>query len=354
MNKGLENFNPQMLEIARESRKQRQSDLAKSLEISQGYLSKIEKKLATPDSHLLSKIAQTLDYPVSFFFLQERKKDAHLDFFRKQKTISTLEISYIKAHINIYRLHAEILVKDIDFNVERIPQYEVSPVNSPADIANNLRGFWSIPNGPINNLTALLEEHGFIIIFSNIVDTVKFSGCSFFSRNYHPVIILNRNMSGDRIRFTLAHELGHLLMHKDEILENERNIEKEANDFASELLLPTEEVREKLRKIDLNTLRRMKYYWKVSMAAILEKAKYLNTITADQYKYMRMKFSKNGWNVEEPDPIEREEPALLNSIFNLYKSELGYSDEDLATLLFLNMNDYTNLFNNRPSLRLLK
>ncbi|AYV57708.1 ImmA/IrrE family metallo-endopeptidase [Leptospira kmetyi] len=352
----MDKFNPQLLQIARESRLLTQKELANEINITQGYLSKIESGVQLPDSILIDNFSKTLKYPKEFFFVQTRKKDAHLDFYRKQRTISTKQIDYLKAHINLYRIQLENLLSSINFNVDKIPEYEVDITNGPEIIAKSLRKFWNIASGPIQNLSELLEEHGFVIIHTFIEDTIKFSGCSFFTRSHHPIIIINGTMPGDRIRFTIAHELGHLLMHKDDIYTQNRDIEKEANIFASELLMPSREIKEQLIGIDLNKLIRIKHYWKTSIASLLEKAKSLNTITIDQYKYLRIKLNREGFAKKEPVEIPIEEIGLISEILELYKSELGYSDKEISNLLYLYPEEYISKYkyHQRKRIRLIK
>lgn len=54
-----------------------------------------------------------------------------------------------------------------------------------------------------------------------------------------PCIFLNRSQPADRLRFSLAHELGHLIMHRVPTLQ----MEEEANAFAAAFLAPAKDIR---------------------------------------------------------------------------------------------------------------
>jgi len=143
-------------------------------------------------------------------------------------------------------------------------------------------------------------------------------------------------MSGDRIRYSLAHELGHIVMHR---IPHDK-IEDEANYFAGEFLLPENEIRAYLSNISIESLANLKRYWKVSMQAILVHAYRLNKITYNQYSYMWRRMSQLGYKLKEPIEIPREKPMLLQELVNVYIQEYGYSKGELKFLLHLNDEDY--------------
>lgn len=105
-----------------------------------------------------------------------------------------------------------------------------------------------VPTGPIDNIVSLLEKNGVIVMFLDVDDMEKFDGLTMFTTNQAPVIWINRNIPNDRKRFTLAHELGHLVMHlRSENLEKpEDQKEIEANEFAGEFLMPESQCKEDL------------------------------------------------------------------------------------------------------------
>ena len=103
-------------------------------------------------------------------------------------------------------------------------------------------------------------------------------------------------MPGDRQRFTLAHELGHLVMHDVPTEE----MEDEADKFASEFLMPEAQIQGQLHALSMRKLWELKSRWKVSMAALVKRAETLGCITASQTRYLWIQLSKSGYRLEEP------------------------------------------------------
>ena len=149
-------------------------------------------------------------------------------------------------------------------------------------------------------------------------------------------------MPGDRMRFTLAHELAHIVMHK---LLTE-NMENEADRFASEFLMPSEDIRHQLNYLTLDKLAQLKLYWKVSMAALLMKAKTLKTISERQYSYLWMLMGKNGYRLNEPVQfsIPQEKPSLLSEMITTHLQELEFSERELAKILMLHESEFRTIY----------
>ncbi len=208
-----------------------------------------------------------------------------------------------------------------------------------------LRERWKLPKGKIDNLTKVIEDNGIIIVpFDFGID--KVDGISLYTERNHPVIFVNNNMSPDRYRLTVAHELGHLILHFGLPIADERNVEDEAFKFASEFLVPAKEFKSTIDSFDIKSLANMKLYWKVSMASLIVKAKQLEIITANQYKYMYAQYSALGFKTQEPPQLSppKETPLLIKEIIQMYKDELGYTIEDLTGILNLYEKDFYNYF----------
>ena len=135
------------------------------------------------------------------------------------------------------------------------------------------------------------------------------------------------------MRFTLAHELGHLVMHRFPTPE----METEANEFASALLMPANEMRAALmgRKIRLEVLAALKPEWKVAMQALLMRVSALGLIEPNQGRYLWQKIGSHGWRLREPPELDfpREAPSVLPRIIKSHVNDLGYSGDELASLL---------------------
>lgn len=147
----------------------------------------------------------------------------------------------------------------------------------------------------------------------------------------HPVILFHDAAPVDRVRFTLAHELGHLVLHADALSTDD--VEAQANAFAGELLLPAEVIRPALRNLKIGRLLDLKREYGVSMQAIVERAYHLDLLSPAQRTSMYKMLSARGWRTGEPGSgdLAPERPALAESIGQALSAR-GLSPRDVATI----------------------
>jgi Zn-dependent peptidase ImmA (M78 family) len=215
----------------------------------------------------------------------------------------------------------------------------VSDYGSPQEVARELRRHWSVSRGPINNLTRLIERHGGIVVHTEF-RTGEMDGVYYPFPEIPPVIFLDRNQTGDRLRFTLAHELGHIVMHQHP--SDPEKVEEETDAFAGEFMMPEQDIRTQLQRLDLQKLARLKPEWGMSMAALLVRAERIGTISHRKYRSLWTKMGKAGYRKREPAELDipKEEPKLESRLIELHLNELGYSVEELAGSVHLNLEDF--------------
>jgi Zn-dependent peptidase ImmA (M78 family)/DNA-binding XRE family transcriptional regulator len=341
------NFNPEMVTIAREARGLTQSELSKIISISQGNLSKIEQGLVDPTSQILQSIAAGLNYPIDFFDEQINVLPVNHMFHRKRKTIGKKILSSIDSNLAIRSLHVRKLLASLKIT-DNIPRLNVDDYGNPEVIAKKLRLYWKLPNGPIKNLTGLLESKGVIIVDVSVSD--KLDGMAVPNVEDIPIVYLNQNKPIDRRRFTLSHELGHIVMHTNFIPKTDDDVEEEADKFASEFLVPSIEF-EKMcygKYITIEEIGFLKKYWRVSMASILRKLYTLDLIPAKRYRSLNVEISRLGYRKHEPDfGIPNEESRLLRHMIDQYISQLKYSEDQVAAMLKLTKSEFKKLYRTR-------
>lgn len=176
----------------------------------------------------------------------------------------------------------------------------------PYDIADDIRDRWDLGMGPIENLVEVLERHG-ILVLPYDMQSLGIDAIATWPRDGVPVIFLARNAPPDRQRFTLAHELGHAIMHD---LPREEQ-EAEADQFASEFLMPAEAIRQDLEQPTFASLLQLKERWGVSMQALARRARDLNKMTERQYKSFSIEMSSTGMRGNEPGHVSVEHPTLV-------------------------------------------
>jgi Zn-dependent peptidase ImmA (M78 family) len=142
----------------------------------------------------------------------------------------------------------------------------------------------------------------------------------------HPLFVLNQGMPADRERFTLAHELGHLVMHQAPVLDAER----EADRFAAEFLMPANEIRSHLAQIDLPKAATLKRYWKTAMSALIRRARDLGVIAENRYRSLCAQMAQRGFNRAEPVELPQEFPTLVDAVVGIHLTHHKYSIRELA------------------------
>ena len=310
--------NPEMITLARKSRSKTQKELAEATQITQSAISRYEAGLIETDGPAVEKIAKALDYPIGFFMQPDMVLGPGLSelFHRKRAKlpITTIHQSYALAEVR--RREIVRLLESAEEPPQQTPSLPVGSFDrNPGKIARTLRALWQMPTGPVFNVTRTLEEQGCIVIGhefkSHLLD-----GFSYRSATLPPIFHLNRSMPPDRWRWTLAHELGHIVMHTELDTAEDmtpKEIEDQANGFAGEFLAPGHELASQLWNLNLDKLASLKREWKISMQALIMQAHKLNAITARQKQNLFMILSKAGYRTREPlaldPPIET--PAKL-------------------------------------------
>ena len=159
-----------------------------------------------------------------------------------------------------------------------------------------------------------------------------------------PFLGLSKDCPGDRTRYSVSHELGHLVLHKG-LYGRTQNLEDEANEFAAEFLLPEHAMRRTLSNdLTLSQAIQLKKRWKVSIQAIVRRARTLNIISERRYRQLFTQLSASGWRKAEPVEIPPERPRSFRKMAEmLYKPDykiglaeaLGISISMATTLLSL-------------------
>lgn len=324
-------FNPEMLTLARQVRELTQEELAETIGVSQARVSKIEHGLAPADD-VIDALAAALDYPREFFYQEGHNYGLPVRHHRKRASLGQRALDRIHAEINIRALQLRELLKSaaVDRELE-LPRIDVDTYNGKAEeIARAVRSFWRLPRGPIANLMGLLERAGIVLIPMDFEDP-EIDAVAQVVPDLPPMIFFSTRVPMDRLRFTLAHELGHLIMHALPT----QAMEKEANRFAAEFLMPAADIVHQLTRVTLPVLATLKAVWRVSMAALLERAKALATITQRQYVRLRSELSRRGYMRREPAELDisPEHPAVLQAIVAYYTQHLGYGPSELANIV---------------------
>ncbi|OMF17066.1 hypothetical protein BK131_03585 [Paenibacillus amylolyticus] len=346
-----------MVVLARESRGISQKELCEMSGLSQGKLSKIENGLVTVTNEDAEKLSGSLNYPLTFFSRNERIYGVGLSeyFHRKRQSVTQKTLNKIYAKLEIRRMEIVTLLKAIDLGDVTIPIIDPDDYDNDIEkITQIVRAAWQMPKGPVDNVVDVIEEAGAIIVPFDF-EQANVDGISVWHSGMPPLIFVNFDRPMDRIRFTLSHELGHLVLHRNPPSDG-NDIEEQADRFASEFLMPAQDISSSLNNLSIQKLASLKPYWKTSMGSILKKASDLGKITERQSRYFWMQMNKLGYRTVEPPELcpPKEKPFLLDEIIKLHQNELNYSVKDMSTAMDLNPIEFQSLYmKNFGHLRLL-
>ncbi len=298
----MPSFNFEMLKLAREERGLSQKNLAKKLHATQSEISKFEGGEKMPDEDFVKRAASFFGYTAEFFSRPFMALPCGLVFHRKRNALSATDRKRIVAEARARMLDLAVMAKSAGISQNALPRREG---RLPENMARLVRDAWGVKPGPVENMSGLLERHRIVVLpfdfGSELLDGFFMPPAEEGSPH---CIALNSSdaFPPDRKRFTLAHELGHLMLHRDEFADEDgKRQEDEANAFASEFLMPAEDVDEDFSEpLTFVRLRELKAKWKVSMGALVMRAKSLGAITDAEEKRIWFLFSRYGYRKHEP------------------------------------------------------
>lgn len=344
-------FNPEMLTLARESRGLTQTDLARECGVAQSHISRYENGNLLLTQESIQRFARTLGYPEKFFEQSDQVFGLGTSFLfhRKRQTLGAGDMRRLEAEINVARMRIGRLLRGLEHeHVNDFATYTPHEDGTPEDIGQMMRAAWKLPSGPIRNLTHAVESAGGIVVYYPFASK-KVDGVSLWVPPTPPLFFLNDTFPTDRTRWTLAHEIGHVVMHRHVSVE----IEQEADQFASEFLMPGDAIRDELHNLTLAKAASLKLNWRVSIQALVRRARDLGVIAQARYKSLCVQISRAGMRTREPNPIEPEQPQNLNSILRVHTDEHGYTLEEISALALADPDEFGRLLSpKRPQLKL--
>ena len=301
-------INTEMLALAREAKGFTQKDLADQIGCRQSRLSKIESGEMMVNENDLSSFVRVLGQVRDFFFQPGTAMPATVSFYRKKQSLPLKMLRQCNAQMNVQRLQIEGQIGQVRLGNRERPYLPPKKNGGAKAVAQKLRQEWGINRGPIQHLTKLVEETGCVIVDYSF-PSAKLDGLCIRSEYKPPIIFLNKDLPKSRRRLSLAHELGHLVMHTGP----HETVEDEAWEFAGEFLMPVAEIEQQLDGLNLDKLGQLKKEWGVSMQAILYRAKKLGKISESYYRFLWMQIGKCGYRINEPfeDVIPEEKPTEL-------------------------------------------
>ena len=296
--------------------------LAELLSVSPRTVTGWEADEYPPEHENFSRIVEVLAFPKSFYFRDESAHTSHdAVSFRSLSRTTAKQRDAVLAMCDIAKDLAVWLDGNFELPKAGLPDlYEEIPDHA----ATLLRQGWGMGNKPIKHFISLLESKG-VKIFALPENCREIDACSFWS-DETPFILLNTEMSGERIRFDLAHELGHLVLHKHGAPIG-REAEQEANLFASEFLMPEDGIRMNRPKVwSIPAMMQRKKPWGVSISALAYRANQLGYLSEWHFKSLNIEMRRRGYKDSEPEGIPKEQSKVLEVVLaQLRERRMGIS-----------------------------
>jgi len=291
--------------------------LGEQVGVSANMIKKYEHDDSMPTSPVLIRLARALGVRSEYFFRPVRVSLNRVEY-RKRASTTKAELKRIEADVldqaerwqELADLWPEFPVSGFS-GVEGLPE-TITDYTELENVANHVRRSWKLGLNPLPDVIDVLESKGILVITTDVDVAGKFDGLQATVAG-QPLIVVSSQWHGDRQRFTLAHEFGHLLL--EGRLSPDLDEEKACNYFASAFLLPAESVREHIgesrHSIEVRELYMLKHEYGLSMQACLYRLKVLKIISDNLFDKLIKRFSAAGWRKQEPGEQVPQESTIL-------------------------------------------
>ncbi|MEX0615311.1 MAG: XRE family transcriptional regulator [Methylophaga sp.] len=323
--------------------------LATQVGISANAIKKYEHGENMPSSANLLKIARTLNVRSEYFFRPVKVELKGVEYRKHANTPQKL-LNQINSDVleqaerwkELLDLYPDSVKPVPDFSVPNVLPGKISSAEDIEELANQVRASWSLGLNPISDMIDTLESHGVMIIVTDIESKKKFDGLAGTIQKT-PIVVISSYQPGDRQRFTLAHELGHLVLKGR--LPEDMNEEKACNHFAGAFLLPRESLLQHLGNlrsaIEGRELFMLKHEFGISMMAVLIRSGQCGVISESLQKRYFMQFSKLGWRTKEPgEPYPNETTYLFKQLVYRALGEDYIGESKAAELLKMSLSSF--------------
>ncbi|KZS22217.1 XRE family transcriptional regulator [Wohlfahrtiimonas chitiniclastica] len=345
-------YYPEKLTIARKRRGLTKVKLAEQAGISTRTLSTYENPdlIDSIQEDTLAKLADALKYPVNFFYegLSSTVTSDAVSFRAMSKLSSMLRDSALSAG-DLAVILNNWMEEIFDIPLTDLPDYSKDQRIDPEQAAISLRQELGIGELSISNIIHLIESRG-VRVFSLSENCIEVDAFSFW-QDGKAFMLLNTFKTPERSRFDAAHELGHLILHK-QIPSDRKQAEVEADQFASAFLMPMNSV---LSRIPITPtfqhLDALKKNWKVSLAALVKRIHDLKLTTEWQNRSLNIELSKRGYRKAEPNSSfeknERETSLLLKQTLD-YIHKNNMTGIEISNKLGIPLDELSNLTFRHP------
>lgn len=331
-------FHAERLTLARNRRGMTIAALAKAVSLTPQTISAYERSKSTPAGAVVERLARELGFPVSFFYA-DLQDVVPLDAasFRSLSRMGQTKAKAALAGGTFCVAFYQWVEDHFDLPQPNVPDLDPGIID-PESAAVYVRSAWGLGDAPVSNVLHLLEAQG-VRVLALAAEYQEVDAFSFWHEDSGtPFVCVGTHKTPERSVFDLAHELGHLVLHRDHGAPRGRGEEREADRFASSFLMPKADLAVAGPRFPSHLdLVRAKSRWRVSAAALNFRLHQLQMITDWHYRSLCIEISRLGRN-RELNSIPREQSQVLTKVLAAMRAE-GVGRADIAAALHLPLSE---------------
>jgi Zn-dependent peptidase ImmA (M78 family)/transcriptional regulator with XRE-family HTH domain len=362
-------FDPARFALARKAAGMKKKDLAEIVGKSPAVVTQYELGQTRPSADMILSCAEALNVEPAFFArgraqLPLTVGDAHFRSLRRttlqerEQSLAEVELRWEVYNLLTTWVRFPNFVEDFIEIGKEARGFGRSGRESARYAARTLRESWNQATGPITHLIRNCESRGILVFDLAMEDSSDRIDAFSHWLSDRPVIALARLGENPlRRRSNIAHELAHLILHH-EIIPGDVQHEREAQTFASEFLIPRQEIEELLpRRLDIDGYLKLQREWGVSIQMLFYAAREFGVLSESTYKRAMVSITHLGWRKSEPTAhYPTEIPIALASAYKL-AGERGLNIDEACRALKLTpsfLRKVLGFEDPRPELRLIK
>lgn len=340
--------NSEMVQLSRLACGWSRKRLAEEAGVSSSHVSRVEAGVFPLAGQALHDYAQALDCSVEALCVPFTRSPAEGTHFRANLSTAEWKRDRVWAKANLVAMRVGRLVERADLD-PRLPLPQLDPTDYAADggeitAAQVVRRLWRL-SGPIRSMSTLLAAAGVFVVIDDFQDP-DVDAVTLRATNFHPhFIYVNAARPADRMRMTLAHELGHLVMDAMTLV-SPAETERRADVFAAEFLAPIDDIGFDLDRVSIRTLHELdelRLRWGVSESSLVVRARNRGILSEYQTRSLFRALNETG-RIYGPRPgVAAEEPRLVRKILEQLTAS-GYSRHEIDELSLLDATERSRLF----------
>jgi Zn-dependent peptidase ImmA (M78 family)/DNA-binding XRE family transcriptional regulator len=338
----------------------RELEAAINAQVSAQAIGRYERDEIMPSSAVLLALAKALRVSPEYLLSQQEIELAGVDFrkapqagVKEEKAVEAAVLDKVERYLEI----EELTPSDGNaWQAPDAPEFHITRVEDAEQAAESMRRLWSLGIDPIPLMAELLEEKGIKVVALDLPENVSGSKAFIQRPGLKDVaaIVVNGRHNGERQRFTLAHELAHLVLSFGELTHAEQ--EKAADRFAGAFLMARETMLQLLGAhrtfISLGELVELKKLFKVSIASLVVRCSQFGVLTRTAYTRLWQQINARGWNgrgSNEPHSLPPEAPQRMERLCLRAVAEGAISEPKAAELLNISVRELDRIFTAQPA-----